>query len=98
MRGREKLFDARLVFSRRHAHVFFKDVIEMGEGIETQFSRDLRKRIFLSDEFFRFVDFEFQIGLIDAHARLFPKECAKVGLSVMEGGAKIVQLETVVEF
>ena len=96
--SRLRLFDARFIFPGRHARILFEYVVEMGEGIETQFSRDLRKRIFLSDEFFRFVDFEFQIGLIDAHARLFPKECAKVGLSVMEGGAKIVQLETVVEF
>lgn len=95
--GKPGLFDARLVFARGHADIFFEYVIEMGERIETQLFRDFRKGAAHADKFFRFVRFQLEIGAVNAHARLFAEEGAKIGLAVMQPGAEVVQLESVVQ-
>ena len=41
----------------------------------------------VSDEFFRFVYLELQIGLVNAHTRLFLEESAKIGLAVVQAFA-----------
>ena len=75
--------DAFFVFSRRHACVMFEYVIEMRQRIKTQPFRNLAERDFFSDQAFRFVRFQFQIGLIDGFSRLFFKKRAKMRFAVM---------------
>ena len=71
------------VFARGHTDVFFKYRVKRGSRVETERVRDFRKGDLLSDKLFRLVKFEFQIGLIDRHTRLFTEKCAKLRRSVM---------------
>ena len=50
------LFDARFVFAGGHTRIFFENVIEMGDGIETQLVCNFRERTLAADQLFRFVD------------------------------------------
>ena len=59
----------------------------MREGIEAQLIGDFRKGQFSANEDFRFVDFQFEIGLINAHARLLSEKRAQIGFAVVQGVA-----------
>ena len=68
----------------------------MGYRIEIQLSCDGRKRLIAAYQLFRLVDFQLEIGLVNALARLCLEEGTKVSLSVVHLRANLVKGELVI--
>ena len=92
------LFYTASVFAGGHSHVFFKDKRKGRDGIEEKQIGNFRKGLVFPYQPFRFVDFEFEIGLINALARLFLEEGTQPRRAVVELAAQIGKGEFSVNF
>ena len=82
-----KLYNTVFVFAGRHTRMFFENQVEMRDRIKAKLVGNRCKRNVVSDKFFCLVYLEFKIGLVNAHARFFLEEGAKVGLAVVQAFA-----------
>ena len=88
--------DAVSVLARGHTHVFFKYERKGGDGIKTQHIGNSKKGNVFPNQSFCLVDFKAQVRLIDSCARLFTEKGAKLGRTVVQLVAQILQTESAV--
>ena len=76
-------FNAFFVFAGGLACCLFKDVVEMGYGIEIQLSCDVSERLITAYQLLCLIDFQLEIGLVNTLSRLCLEEGTKVGFAVV---------------